>query len=85
MMTLITAGNVLSSRGSDLLGSKIYASDPHLGFVYCVAATTVVYALIVPVILLVPKHVMNTTDGQANPELDAEVLAEVAEAAPAGG
>ncbi|HEY1448257.1 MAG TPA: MFS transporter [Caulobacteraceae bacterium] len=85
MMTLITAGNVLSSRGSDLLGSKIYASDPHLGFVYCVAATTVVYALIVPVILLVPKHVMNTTDGQASPKLEAEVLAEVAEAEPAGG
>ena len=85
MMTLITAGNVLSSRGSDLLGSKIYASDPHLGFVYCVAATTVVYALIVPVILLVPKHVMNTTDGQVSPKLEAEVLAEVAEASPAGG
>jgi hypothetical protein len=45
----------------------------------------VVYALIVPVILLVPKHVMNTTDGQASPKLEAEVLAEVAEAAPAGG
>jgi hypothetical protein len=84
MMTLITAGNLLSSRGSDLLGSKIYASSPHYGFVYCVVATTIVYALIVPVILLVPKEVMSTTDGQANPELDAQVLAEVGETAPAG-
>lgn len=85
MMTLITAGNVLSSRGSDLLGSKIYASSPAHGFVYCVIATTVVYALIVPVILLVPKEVMNTRDGQANPKLEAQILAEVGEAAPAAG
>lgn len=80
MMTLITAGNVLSSRGSDLLGSKIYASSPAHGFAYCVVATTIVYALIVPVILLVPKEVMRTTDGQADPEHEAQILAEVAEA-----
>ena len=85
MMTLITAGNLLSSRGSDLLGSKIYASSPAHGFVYCVVATTIVYALIVPVILLVPKEVMRTTDGQKDPELEAQILAEVGEAAPAGG
>jgi hypothetical protein len=84
MMTLITAGNVLSSRGSDLLGSKIYASSPAHGFVYCVIATTIVYALIVPVILLVPKEVMNTPDGQANPKLEAQILAEVGEAPAVG-
>jgi hypothetical protein len=82
MMMLIEAGNLLSARGSDLLGSKIYAADPVHGFAYCVAATTFVYALIVPVILLVPKKLMATTDGEANPEVVAEVLAEVG-AAPA--
>ncbi len=85
MMMLIEAGNLLSSRGSDLLGSKIYAADPVHGFVYCVIATTVVYALIVPVILLVPKELMSTADGQSNPKVDAELLAEIGEAAPAGG
>ncbi|HXV00544.1 MAG TPA: MFS transporter [Caulobacteraceae bacterium] len=84
MMMLIEAGNLLSARGSDLLGSKIYAADPVHGFVYCVAATTAVYALIVPVILLVPKKLMATADGEANPEVEAEILAEIAETAPAG-
>jgi hypothetical protein len=49
--------------------------------VYCVIATTIVYALIVPVILLVPKDLIATTDGQANPKLDALMLAEIAETA----
>jgi MFS family permease len=84
MMMLIGAGNLLSSRGSDLLGSWIFGLSPRYGFVYCVIAITVVYALIVPVILLVPKEVMRTTDGQADPELEAQVLAEVGEAATAG-
>ena len=81
MMLLIEAGNQLAYRGGDLLGSEIYTSSPKYGFVYCVIATTIVYALIVPVILLVPKEVMNTTDGQANPVLEAAILAEIAEPA----
>ena len=81
MMLLIEAGNQLSYRGGDLLGSWIYTSSPRYGFVYCVIATTIVYALIVPVILLVPKELMNTTDGQANPVVEAEILAEIAEPA----
>jgi MFS family permease len=81
MMMLIEAGNQLSSRGSDLLGTRIYASSPTHGFLYCVIAITVIYALIVPVILLVPKDLIATTDGQANPKLDALMLAEIAETA----
>jgi len=77
MMLLIEAGNQLSYRGGDLLGSWIYTSSPKYGFVYCVIATTVVYACIVPVILLVPKKLMSTTDGEANPEVEAEILAEI--------
>ncbi|HEV7157721.1 MAG TPA: MFS transporter [Caulobacteraceae bacterium] len=85
MMMLIGAGNLLSSRASDLLGSQIFASasSPRAGFIYCVIAITIVYALIVPVILLVPKEVMNTTDGQKSDKLEAETLAEIGESAPA--
>lgn len=83
MMMLIEAGNQLSSRGSDLLGTKIYTSSPTHGFLYCVIAITIIYALIVPVILLVPKELISTTDGQANPKVEAELLAEIGEVAPA--
>jgi len=83
MMLLIEAGNQLSYRGGDLLGSWIYTSDPKWGFVWCVIATTIVYALIVPVILLVPKELMSTADGEASPEVIAEIFAEIGEPAPA--
>jgi MFS family permease len=80
LMMLVSAGIMLASRGSDLLGAKIYASSPAHGFLYCVIATTAVYALILPVILLIPKHLIATADGQPNPEIAAEVVAEIAEA-----
>ncbi len=67
---------MLAARGGDLLGAKLYASSEH-GFLYCVIATTVVYALILPVILWIPKEVIATTDGQSNPALGAEILAEI--------
>ena len=35
-------------------------------------ATSAVYALILPVLLLVPKNLISTADGQVNPELEAE-------------
>jgi Na+/melibiose symporter-like transporter len=78
LMMMIEAGNQLSYRGGDLLGSKIYASSPTHGFAYCVIATTAVYALIVPVILLVPKDLIATADGEANPKVQAELLVEAA-------
>jgi MFS family permease len=77
MMMLIEGGNQLSSRGSDRLGTWIYGLSPSHGFLYCVIATTIIYALIVPVILLVPKELLATADGEANPVLAAEVLAEI--------
>jgi MFS family permease len=78
LMMLVEAGNQLSLRGGDYVGSKIYASDPNNGFLYCVIAITVVYALMLPVMLLIPKHLIATADGQVNPEAEAEVLAESA-------
>ncbi|MBV8681990.1 MAG: MFS transporter [Caulobacteraceae bacterium] len=79
LMMLIEAAFALSTRGSDLLGSVIYASSPTYGFTYCVIAITIVYALMLPVVMLIPKHLLATTDGQASPEAEAEVLREIAE------
>ena len=61
--------------------ARIYMSSPAHGFLYCVIATSLVYALILPVLLFVPKEIVAAADGEANPELDAEVLAEIAETA----
>ncbi len=84
LMMLVEAGNLLSTRGGDVLGSWIYASSPTHGFLYCVIAITVVYALMLPVLRLIPREILITADGEANPAAEAEVLAEIAETAPAG-
>ena len=39
------------------------------GFTVCVIAITVVYALILPVLLLVPKRLIETADGQTPEEV----------------
>jgi MFS family permease len=84
LMMLVESFNLLSTRGGDLLGSQIYKSSPTYGFTYCVIAITVVYALMLPVLLLIPKEILATTDGQANPAVDAGVLAEIGQSAPVG-
>ena len=78
LMMLIDGFFMLSYRGGDLLGSMIYMSSPQYGFLYCVIATTAVYAAILPVLLLIPKELVATADGQRNPVIEAEVRAEVA-------
>jgi MFS family permease len=80
LMMMVEGVWFLASRASDVLGSAIYQADPKNGFLWCVIATTIMYAAMVPVILLVPKHVMDTADGEPNPALEADVRAEVAEA-----
>jgi Na+/melibiose symporter-like transporter len=52
----------IAARFGDVLGTRLY--DSFGGFTACVIATTVVYALILPALLLVPKHLMATADGQ---------------------
>jgi predicted MFS family arabinose efflux permease len=76
LMMLVSAGIMLASRGSDLLGAKLYASSPTDGFLYCVIATCLVYALILPVIAWIPKHLIATADGERNPETEAEIASE---------
>ena len=78
LMMMVDGVFVLSARGGDLLGSGIYSSSPTHGFLYCVIATTVVYALILPLILLVPKDLIATADGEPNPRVEAEMLKEIA-------
>jgi hypothetical protein len=50
-------------RFGDVLGTNLY--DRYGGFTVCVVAITIVYALILPALLLVPKHLTTTADGQA--------------------
>jgi len=61
-----------------VLGSAIYNSSPDHGFLYCVIATTIVYALILPLILLVPKELIATADGESNRAIGVEAPTEIA-------
>jgi predicted MFS family arabinose efflux permease len=53
----------VASRFGDVLGTNLY--DHFGGFTVCVIAITVVYALILPTLLLVPRRLIATADGQA--------------------
>jgi Major Facilitator Superfamily len=54
------------SRFGDVLGTRLY--DYYGGFAACVFAIAIVYTLIMPVLLLVPKHLIATADGQSPKE-----------------
>jgi hypothetical protein len=73
-MMLMLGIYVLSLRGSDLLGSWIYASSSAHGFLYSVMATTATTSLILSVIPLIPKKLTATADGEANGLLEAAIL-----------
>jgi hypothetical protein len=62
--TLMMSGSLffIASRFGDVLGTNLY--DHYGGFVVCVIAITVVYALILPTLVLVPQRLTATTDGQ---------------------
>ncbi len=64
LMMAVDGVLVVSMRFGDKLGSAIYDANPARGFLYCVIATTLVYALILPLIYLVPKDVIATADGE---------------------
>jgi hypothetical protein len=52
------------TRFGDVLGTHLY--DHYDGFTVCVIAITIVYALILPALLLVPASLTATADGQAS-------------------
>lgn len=64
LMMLVDGFLQLSYRGGDLLGAWIYAQSPTRGFLYCALVTTAVYVLILPCILLIPKSLIATADGE---------------------
>jgi MFS family permease len=65
--TLMMSGSLywVATRFGDVLGTSLY--DFYGDFAVCVIAITVVYASILPTLLLVPKRLMATTDGQTLP------------------
>jgi MFS family permease len=65
LIMLFLACYWISTRFGDVFGTWLY--DQHGGFVTAVIATILVYALILPVLLLVPRRLTATTDGETAP------------------
>ena len=63
MMLVVTTTFYVAGRFGDLWGAELY--DHAGGFITAVLATTAVYALMLPTLLLVPKRLAATADGQA--------------------
>lgn len=80
LMMMVDGVFVLSYRGGDILGAQIYSTSPTYGFLYCALATTAVYALILAVIPFIPRDLIATADGEANPRVETQLLAEVGQA-----
>src|SRR5215469_7429850 len=85
LMMLVAGMYELAYRGGDYLGTKIYASSATHGFLYCVVAGTATSVLMLAVLRLIPKELVATADGERNPKVEAELLAEIAPAVSAGG
>ncbi len=64
MLMLASSLFSMVTRFGDILGTVLY--DRYGGFSACVAAITFVYALILPVLLLIPKSLIATADGEAS-------------------
>jgi MFS family permease len=83
LMMLVAGMYELAYRGGDFIGTKIYASSAAHGFAYCVVVATATSALMLLVLRLIPPELIATSDGERNPKVDAELLAEIGPAAPA--
>ena len=77
MMMLVAGATVLLTNAGDLVGAKIYSSSATHGFLYCVIAATVTTALILPAILLVPRQLIATADGEPSRAIEAELVKEL--------
>ena len=76
-MMLVAGMYELAYRGGDFVGTRIYASSAAHGFAYCVLAATATSALMLVVLLLIPRELVATADGERNPAVDAAVLTEI--------
>jgi hypothetical protein len=65
--TLMLANSLyfVVTRFGDLLGTHLY--DHYGNFSVCVISITIVYALILPALMLVPKHLIATADQATDP------------------
>jgi hypothetical protein len=77
LLMAVDSVNQLAFRGSDVVGTRIYGLSPTHGFLFCVIAMTAIYTLILPALLLVPKALIATADGEPNPADEAAVIAEI--------
>ena len=77
LMMMVAGMYELAYRGGDWVGAGIYASSAEHGFLYCVAAGTATSLLMIPLLFTIPKALIATADGERNPALEAEVLAEI--------
>ena len=62
MLMLSASVSFVSVRFGDVLGTALY--EKYGDFIVCVIAVTIAYVLILPMLLLVPKHLIATADGQ---------------------
>ena len=73
LMMIIMSIYPFSSRVGDVFGSWLFGLSPTRGFLFCVVAITVTYLLVLPLIPLVPKHLIATADGEPSPEEEASM------------
>jgi hypothetical protein len=85
LMMLVAGMYELAYRGGDFVGTRIYASSATHGFMYCVAAATATSVVMLVVLLLIPREIIATADGERSPEVEREVLAEIAATTPVAG
>jgi MFS family permease len=62
MLLVVATAYYVAARFGDVWGTQLY--DYRGGFLTTVIATTAVYALILPVLLLAPRNLTSTSDGQ---------------------
>jgi len=77
LMMMVAGLYELAYRGGDVVGASIYGSSSAHGFVSCVILGTATSALMFPVLRLIPRDLIATADGERNPSVEAEVLAEI--------
>ncbi|HEX2815568.1 MAG TPA: MFS transporter [Phenylobacterium sp.] len=64
MILMASTAYFVALRFGDLLGTDIY--DHWGGFTMTIVVATAVYALMLPTLLLAPRHITATTDGEAS-------------------
>jgi hypothetical protein len=77
-MMIVISVYPFSSRVGDVFGSWLFGLSATHGFLYCVVAITITYAMILPLIPLIPKQLLATADGEPNPVQESSMLAETA-------